>query len=107
MDIFEVTVDLFKCLSRGFFIRFMKDAFSFPSYFGENLDAIDECMEDLSWIQEKKIRVKLINYNKALKTNESAASKLITMFRKYELFWENEGLSKDRKEFMLVIVPSR
>ena len=103
MEILEVTVDLFKCLNRGFFIRFMKNAFSFPSYFGENLDAIDECMQDLIWVQEKRIRVKLINCNKALKANEPAANDLIKMFRTYEFFWKNEKLHEDGKEFMLVI----
>lgn len=104
MESFEVTVDLFKCLNGEFFIRFMRNAFLFPPYFGGNLDAIDECMRDLSWIQEREIRVKLINFEKASKTNEGAARNLVEMFRLYEIFWKGRGLNEDKKEFILKIL---
>ena len=41
------------------------DAFSsrleFPSYFGRNLNAFDECMNDLSWLTESVIVILLTN----------------------------------------------
>ncbi len=38
--------DLFRCLSR---------ALSLPSHFGSNWDALDECMRDLSWLDQHRV----------------------------------------------------
>lgn len=79
----------------------MKASFSFPSYFGENLDAIDECMRDLSWMQEDTIRIKFKNYHKALEKNEGATHNLIKMFRSYEDFWGRRNSNHNKIKFIL------
>lgn len=102
MEKIEVTIDLLKCLNRNFFLRTMRNEFSFPSYFGENMDAVDECMRDLSWIKEKKIQINIKNSKKALKENADASQKIIKMFESYSVFWKNE--KEDRKEFKVLII---
>ncbi len=44
-----------KCATlRGFYGQVAK-ALSFPDYFGKNLDALDECLADLSWIEKERV----------------------------------------------------
>jgi RNAse (barnase) inhibitor barstar len=43
---------------------------SIPEYFGHNLDALEEVMHDLDWIQEEKICI-IISAEKALLQNEA------------------------------------
>jgi RNAse (barnase) inhibitor barstar len=35
----------------------LKHGLRFPSYFGNNWDALDECITDLSWLSEKNVLI--------------------------------------------------
>jgi len=39
-------------------LSWYSNALSFPGYFGFNWDAFDECLRDLSWIEERKIIIR-------------------------------------------------
>jgi len=39
----------------------LQQQLSLPAYFGKNLDALDEMLSDLDWIQEEKIKVVIMN----------------------------------------------
>lgn len=45
---------------------------SIPDYFGYNLDALEEVMHDLDWIQEEKICIIISSENNLLQNEESA-----------------------------------
>lgn len=65
----KIEVNLGAIKSENHYIKKMADIFSFPSYFGGNLDALDECMRDLSWFPEEKIFVEINNIERLKNKN--------------------------------------
>ena len=59
---FTVSISEFKLLNKKSFIKTMKEEFTFPGYFGENLDAVYDCMTDLEWIDQDLIVLEIKKY---------------------------------------------
>ena len=54
--IFEVEIDLKNVKNENNFIKEMDNIFDFPPYFRKNsYDSLNDCMRDLSWIEEDEI----------------------------------------------------
>lgn len=41
--------------------RVLQQQLSIPEYFGKNLDALEEVLADLDWIEEKRIKIIILN----------------------------------------------
>ncbi len=50
-----------------------------PDYFGKNLDALDEVLHDLSWIEQKKCILLIININ-ALLIQDTQRQEVLNLF---------------------------
>ncbi|HTK18247.1 MAG TPA: barstar family protein [Mucilaginibacter sp.] len=60
---FVGVIDGAECADLRSSIANIAKAFHFPSYYGENLDAFDECINDLDWLNESNYAIVIKNAN--------------------------------------------
>lgn len=85
---FVATINAMKCISRNGLLKEFANCFDFPAYFGYNLDALDECMRDLSWLQEKNFKIIVRNMSVLKEKNKSQADLLIECLNFYKNYWD-------------------
>jgi len=64
-------VDGINCETKIDLLTEFSKALQFPEYFGCNWDAFDECVNDLSWINKKKIIIVLLDAQLLLRNQEN------------------------------------
>lgn len=64
--IFLAFIDGQKCAVMSHFYEEIAKALNFPDYFFPNLDSLDECLNDLSWIEQNEIHLLIFNYEDLL-----------------------------------------
>lgn len=57
------SVDGGKCKNKKITLEEIGNALLFPSYYGHNLDALEECLCDLSWIKHETIYLFINNFD--------------------------------------------
>lgn len=83
---FEAEIDGEKTKTLIMFLNEIAIAFKFPGYYGKNINAFAECINDLDWIPEKNYRLRIMN-SKLFLSEETADTKknildLLTNVRK-------------------------
>jgi RNAse (barnase) inhibitor barstar len=80
--------------SKDLFHEF-SSALQFPYYFGENWDAFDECINDLSWLNTHNIVIVITNAGILLqKEEERELRKLLQIFNDTIAYWKKTGFFK-------------
>lgn len=74
---FKVEIDCSGINSKLDFMKAMDKVFCFPPYFGENWDALWDCMTDMYWINDSEIVLQLRNTDLL---NGKLKSKIISFF---------------------------
>ncbi|HQV78943.1 MAG: barstar family protein [Chitinophagales bacterium] len=64
--IYLAFIDGQRCVVLSHFYEEIAKALNFPDYFVPNFDSLDECINDLSWIEENEIRLLIFNYDDLL-----------------------------------------
>ena len=63
----------------------------FPDYFGRNWNALDECLQDLDWLDSNSIKILINDFNKILKDDHSEEKNIfIDCLTDAAVFWETE-----------------
>ena len=89
-----IDINLLKLKTKQIFLNTLNQELNFPSYFGSNLDALDECMRDLSWIQEKEIILNFNNINKLKDRNSELYYLIHDTLSFYKQYWEENNHEK-------------
>jgi RNAse (barnase) inhibitor barstar len=75
--ILEVTIDGKKCNSIDVFYSILAEGLKFPDYFGNNLDSFDELMNDLTWLEEEAVILKIVNFDELLEEEALETKELL------------------------------
>ena len=100
--IFEVEIDLKNVKNSSSFIKKMDDVFHFPPYFRKNsYDSLNDCMRDLSWIEEDKIIIIFKNLNFLKERNEKLFLDISASLELYRNFWNDSIDSKNNVKIII------
>ena len=101
--IFEVEIDLKNVKNSSNFFKEMNDVFHFPPYFRKNsYDSLNDCMRDLSWIEEDKIIIIFKNLNFLKERNEKLFLDISASLELYRNFWNDSIDSKNNVKIIIV-----
>jgi RNAse (barnase) inhibitor barstar len=108
---FIASVDGKKSTSIKDFHEQIATAMKFPDYSGKNLDALDEMLNDLEWIEEQKVII-FIDHSSEWLSKEKSEEKILSVIDIFDataedwkwLDEEEEGIAK--KELQIVFQDS-
>jgi len=93
------------------FVNEIGRAFKFPSYYGKNLNALDECINDLEWIDKPNYFLIIKNYEDFLK-DESLETRdhILSFFQRVAKEWasvpnyEGEEVHRHKADFKVKMI---
>lgn len=104
-NIFGVDIDCKNAQTLTELNRLLSTGFHFPQYFSGNLNSMEECLNDLSWISDAlDYKLGLINYDCLLvKEKPEIRTGFLQLLRDIELnYWRKAG-DENKQEFYIVI----
>ncbi|WP_378187393.1 barstar family protein [Aquimarina sp. W85] len=99
---FITAIDGNQCKSVKDFVVEIGRAFSFPDYYGENLDALNDCINDLDWILKDNYILIINNFELFISDNKQDRKDMIDFLDEISEQWrlgpQAEGQDKSRKK---------
>ena len=84
-----------RCGSLGGLFREVSAAFRFPSYFGMNWDALDECLCDLDWLRFDRIVLVVDGLEDVLPRRPEGKRTFLSVLQTAVDHWRSEGVAFD------------
>jgi RNAse (barnase) inhibitor barstar len=83
-------IDANNCKTKKSFLIVIGTAFQFPSYFGQNLDALKECLNDLEWLDKPNYILLIKNAKELLSEEpEEVRDKILILLEDVSKEWAN------------------
>lgn len=86
---FVAAIDGIQCPTIQSFLVEIGRAFSFPDYYGKNLDALNDCITDLDWIPKENYTLIINNSESFLNANEEDRNRVTKLLEEVAEGWRN------------------
>jgi RNAse (barnase) inhibitor barstar len=87
-----------KITSKDELLRQLAQAMEFPNYFGNNWDALEECLRDLQWLSAKGYVIQFANADRFIETCPSDFRVLVQIIESVSKHWNTNNV-----DFILII----
>ena len=66
---------------------------AFPSWFGRNWDALEDCLADLSWVEGPGVLIRIEGFSAYAEADPDGFAILLDIFKTSAEYWRGEGRS--------------
>jgi|LNFM01.1.fsa_nt_gb RNAse (barnase) inhibitor barstar len=85
------TLDASSARTKSQVLGLLGRTLAFPSWFGRNWDALEDCLTDLSWIDEAGIVMHVEGYTSYAESDPDGFIILLDIFKTSAEYWRGEG----------------
>jgi RNAse (barnase) inhibitor barstar len=86
-----IALDASAARTKSQFLGLLGRTLSFPSWFGRNWDALEDCLTDASWMPEQGLVVRVEGFESYAQADPDGFSILLDIFKTSAEYWRGEG----------------
>lgn len=89
----EVRIDLAGCDDKMALLARFSSALKFPPWFGNNWDALTDCLTDLSWLPAPAYRIVLLQPGQLRQADPEVLATSLEILDEAAAYWADEGVA--------------
>lgn len=97
-DYFIAAIDGIQCKTIESFLIEIGRAFSFPDYYGKNVNALNDCINDLDWIPKNNYILIINNADSFISGNNEDRQDMIDFLNEVSEEWSNVPLEDEYRK---------
>jgi RNAse (barnase) inhibitor barstar len=102
---FIASIDGKLCNRLDFFLEEIGRVFNFPDYYGKNMNALNDCLNDLEWLQKENYILIINNFEFFFKENEDDKFYILKFLKDVSKEWRNVSIDdgyRKKSDFILI-----